>query len=240
MAERPPSVTVRSPNDGCAHPLTPFTGIGYRLSPLTLGRLDDMLEISLAVPPPASATPAPVSATSPLMNGTPAAKSSAAPSPAKLTNAESTRTQPSLAVPDVALNPIATTSATSLSVSAPVVSPIVVDSAPKSGQSSALQSSPANSINAAPSSSSAQSVKTPATAVTASTSASGPMDIDPAPKAKALNGVLLMNRVGSNPPGVNPAPEKMLVYPEASGSFIVPKPRTAAVPIVPPGSMPPQ
>jgi hypothetical protein len=240
MAERPPSATVRARIDGCAHPLTPFTGIGYRLSPLTLGRLDDMLEISLAVPPPASTTPAPVSATSPLMNGTPAAKSSAAPSPTKPASAESTPTPQSLAVPDVEPYPMSTTSATSVSVPAPIASPPAVDGAPKSSQPSVSQSTPANPINAVPSISSAQSVKTSATAVAASTNASDPMDIDAAPKPKALNAVSTTNRVGSNPPGVNPAPEKMLVYPEASGSFIVPKPRTAAVPIVPPGTMPPQ
>ncbi|KAI5449597.1 hypothetical protein NCC49_004527 [Naganishia albida] len=220
---------------------------GYRLSPLTLGRLDDMLEISLAVPP-SSATPVTASVASPLANGT----NPAVPSPAEPPNTQSPPSPQKLSVPDVVPGRTVrtartATSATSLPVTASETSPDVANGQTEPAERSASIVPPANSsdTDSQVTASSAQTGKPLSPHVAATANGSGPMDVDPSSRSKATNGVTPANTVSSMSTAVNPpsksvqSSKPLVVYPEASASFIVPK-LTGPVPILPSPRYPPQ
>lgn len=206
-----------------------------------------MLEISLAVPP-SSTTPVPASVTSPLVNGT----NPAVPSPATPANTQSPPLPRKLSVPDVVPGRTVrtartATSATSLPVTASETSPDVANGPTEPAENSASIVPPANSsdTDSQVTASSAQTGKPLSPHVAATANGSGPMDVDPSSRSKATNGVTPANTVSSTSTAVNPpsksvqSSKPLVVYPEASASFIVPK-LTGPVPILPSPRYPPQ
>lgn len=205
-----------------------------------------MLEISLAVPP-SSATPVTASVASPLANGT----NPAVPSPAKPPNTRSPPLPQKLSVPDVVPGRTVrtartATSATSLPVTASETSPDVANGATEPAENSASLVPPANSSDTDPQTGSSTKTAKPVSPHAATTAdGSGPMNVDTSSRSKAPNGVAPADTISSTSTAVNPpsksvqSSKPLVVYPEASASFIVPK-LTGPVPILPSPRYPPQ